>query len=231
MKWPWKSNQVSGATSNCDLLPQSVKDAAIRGNQAPIEEALKAGLSVDATDEHENTLLMLAAVNGHHDLVRQLIGWKADLGAKDSYGSRAIWEAMGNGHLSTGMLLLEIGDGLDDMPSNIIMTLTRRMDLAEQSGESAVAESLLNTAKFLLGKGANPDGTDPLDEGDAEDFEDGESFTPLIWCARHRLYAMAQLLISHGANPRAAVFGVNAYTHAANQGDDKMMSIIRAAGG
>ena len=63
-------------------LPLSVRDAVINGDLPQIQAALQSGLNIDAADENGNTLLMSAAMEGHDNIVKYLLGKGADIKKK-----------------------------------------------------------------------------------------------------------------------------------------------------
>ena len=60
------------------------------GDTAAIRPLLARGASVDTTDGEGNTLLMLAARDGHEELARLLIDYRAKLNARNAAGDTAL---------------------------------------------------------------------------------------------------------------------------------------------
>jgi ankyrin repeat protein len=216
-------------------LPESVRNAAINGDLEQVQAALQSGLNINAADENGNTLLMSVAMEGHDNIVTYLLSKGADIKKTDSSGGRAIVRAITSGHISTIKILLENGDSLKNMPINILGSIADTMDVDKNYGDYSQQSGYLETAEILLKNGADPDGTDPKDEeeyrefmeDDIEGLEDMGKRTPLIICARSGLHEMAELLIEYGANTKMIFCGMDVYEHAANRGDQKMMSIIK----
>ena len=83
-----------GAATYDDLI-----SGAKMGDTGTISDLVAKGASVDTTDIDGNTLLMLAARDGHTDLVRYLIGQRTKLNARNSAGDTALRLASFRGHL------------------------------------------------------------------------------------------------------------------------------------
>lgn len=81
---------VNGVIAAQPLPEQQIFADIERGDLKRVEEALKAGVSVDATDRFGQTLLMRAASAKSLSIVRSLIDRGADIRAKDRYGFTVI---------------------------------------------------------------------------------------------------------------------------------------------
>ena len=79
------------------------------GDVAEIRTLLGRGASADTTDIEGNTLLMLAARDGHGDLVQLLINHRAKLNARNAAGDTALALAALRGHLRVVQLLTDAG--------------------------------------------------------------------------------------------------------------------------
>lgn len=77
------------------------------GDITIVQTALRQSVSVQATDENENTALILAAQNGHLDITKLLLEQGADVHAQDKNGGTALMWAAYNGHVDTVALLLD----------------------------------------------------------------------------------------------------------------------------
>lgn len=70
---------------------------------------LRQGFDPNSADYDGRTGLMLAAVNGHGGVARQLLAAKADVGILDNFGTSALLEACHKGHDAMIDLLVEHG--------------------------------------------------------------------------------------------------------------------------
>lgn len=92
------------ADANLELLI----DAAIRGDLKSLRAALAQGIHPDAKDGEGDTALMLAAYNGHVDIVAALLEAKADLWIKDRDGKTATDLAVSKGNVEVVRLLEQV---------------------------------------------------------------------------------------------------------------------------
>jgi len=92
----------------------SFLNAAYAGQVDVVQTMLKAGENVDAQDPKFNsTALILAAQQGHVDIVRLLLDNHADINAMTKHGQTALSQAAYNGHMDVVKLLIEHGAKLD----------------------------------------------------------------------------------------------------------------------
>ena len=61
--------------------------AACQGDAAGVEELLRGGVDVDSIDLDGRTVLHIAACEGQGEVVRLLLDWKANINARDRWGS------------------------------------------------------------------------------------------------------------------------------------------------
>jgi len=80
--------------------------AALQQDWATVRRLLDAGASVDLADEHKLTPLMIAAMQGKIDMVREFIGRVMNLEAIDRNGWSALHYAIASGKTETVNLLL-----------------------------------------------------------------------------------------------------------------------------
>lgn len=73
-----------------------------------------AGTSVDIRDSNGNTLLMIAAQNGHEELCRMLVARGADVNACNARGNTPLHFAYGYGYVELGEYFRNECDGRDD---------------------------------------------------------------------------------------------------------------------
>ena len=85
------------------------KDAVRRGSIDELQRLLAAGADIDARDEHGQTALMRAAVNGHPHVVDWLVARGAGLDHTAKYGLSALMLAVVNGHVDVVRLLSRAG--------------------------------------------------------------------------------------------------------------------------
>ncbi|KAK0200138.1 ankyrin [Desarmillaria ectypa] len=83
--------------------------AARNGDASALVPAINAGLPPNLTNPEGNTLLMLAAYAGHHDLARELISLGADPNRLNDRGQSIVAGAVFKGHGDTVKVLVEAG--------------------------------------------------------------------------------------------------------------------------
>jgi uncharacterized protein len=88
------------------------KDAVRRGSIDELQHLLATGTDVDARDEHGQTALMLAAVDGHDHVVQWLVARGAVLDHTAKYGLSALMLAVVNGHVDAVRTLVRGGANL-----------------------------------------------------------------------------------------------------------------------
>jgi len=85
-------------------------NAASRGLTEAVEILLNAGANIEArTKIEEKTALLLAADEGHVNIVRVLIAWRSNVNARDNDGKTALIVAAARGHADIVQLLLQHG--------------------------------------------------------------------------------------------------------------------------
>lgn len=160
-----KKKDASGNQAN---LPGKVADkittqrllgASLEGDIAVAKKAVEQGVDIDIQDQSGRTPLMLAAYNGHSDMIRYLLEKGADLSESDNQGRTPLIFASSGPYPETVKLLLE-----NDADPN-------KTDKAE--GWSALmwaaAEGNEQVVRVLLEHGADPTLRDKDDET-ARDF-------------------------------------------------------------
>jgi uncharacterized protein len=101
------------------------------------------GTTVDATDRHGNTPLMLAARDGHLDAVRVLIERGANLNVTAKYGLSALMLAIVRGHAEVAQTLINAGADLGIRGRGAIgFEGKTALDLAEERGMVDLARLL-----------------------------------------------------------------------------------------
>jgi hypothetical protein len=134
-------------------------DAALNGNLAAVEQAIEAGMNINATDEEQRSALMLASFNGHAPVAKMLLKKGATLGARDSNGRTALMFAATGANLETVGLLIANGAQID------------AVDTAEKFTPLmfAAAEGQVEVVQVLLKHKADPNLRD-IDGDTAQDF-------------------------------------------------------------
>ncbi|KAF7084834.1 hypothetical protein CFC21_088362 [Triticum aestivum] len=79
--------------------------AACQGDAAGVEELLREGVDVDSIDFDGRTALHITACEGRGEVVRLLLGWKANINARDRWGSTPAADAKHYGHFEVYNLL------------------------------------------------------------------------------------------------------------------------------
>ncbi len=74
-----------------------------------IQQLIKAGANINATDKSGRTILILASENGHLDIIKKLINSGADVNATDEYGWTALVCSSYNGHREIVKELIKAG--------------------------------------------------------------------------------------------------------------------------
>ncbi|GFH13325.1 ANK_REP_REGION domain-containing protein [Haematococcus lacustris] len=74
-------------------------DAAKKGNLGALQTALSSGQDIESTDSKERTCLLIAASQGHTEIVKYLVDEReADVDAEDADGNTALHLAAAAGH-------------------------------------------------------------------------------------------------------------------------------------
>lgn len=123
------------------------------GDVAELQQMLLAGADVNARNEEEATLLMLASYAGNLAMVEALIEAGADVNAQDARGWSPITRAVYNAEHNRGFA--EVVQVLINAGANIEAPITygvRPLMLAAGYGETAVVEVLLQANAEVLAK-------------------------------------------------------------------------------
>ena len=110
--------------------------AARAGELEQVRELIESGLPVDAEDRYGATALLMAAGNGHVEVVEWLLGQGADPDHQESfYGGDALQTAVFSGHLDVAAVLLR--GGADNREAALHAALSRQnVELAQAAVES-----------------------------------------------------------------------------------------------
>ncbi|CAK0775327.1 formylglycine-generating enzyme [Azospirillaceae bacterium] len=114
--------------------------ASSKGDLVAVRRLLTAAsVDVNATDENNNTALLLASQNGYIEVVEALLAADADVEARDNYGKTALLLASQNGYIEVVEALLA-ADADVEARNNYGKTA---LLLASQNGYAEVVEALL----------------------------------------------------------------------------------------
>lgn len=91
------------------------------GNQENVELYIKSGINVNEKDKNHDTVLMLAAVNGHTEISQVLIKSGADVNAISTDGNTALLYASIKGYVKTVNALIKNGADIHH-PNNLGIT-------------------------------------------------------------------------------------------------------------
>lgn len=150
---------LQDAAQQADFNMDVILEAALSGNAAVIEAALKQGYRVDATDPELHTAMMMSAYNGHADVVKLLLDNGAEVDFRDGMNRTALMYASTGPFNETVTLLLEAGadPNLVDSEEHFSALMF------------AAAEGQAEVVKTLLKHGADPTLKD-VDGESAYDF-------------------------------------------------------------
>ncbi|MDC0744904.1 ankyrin repeat domain-containing protein [Polyangium mundeleinium] len=221
-------------------LDEELLDAASRGDEARVKDALARGANVDATRRYTTSVdrevlegtasaLMLAIMNGHDCVAELLIERGADPDAADELTGRTpLVEAAARGEISVVEALIDGGASLDARDA---MANQNAVTAAVMGGHAGIARQLveagapieprafeeatrrgrLELAAFFVERGLDPDKTEAL-EGAAT----AGRVDVITW------------LLAHGVDPRK--HGCEALLSAANAGKAEAVELLVAAG-
>ena len=123
---------------------------AVEGNSVSDAEALLArGANPNARGADGKTVLILAAAQGHEDMVGLLARHRAALDRSDKFGNTALYYAAAGNHSGVVEILIEAGAGKDKANRRGVTPLM-----------VAASEGGLATVQALLDAGADPAVTD-----------------------------------------------------------------------
>ncbi|PSN45791.1 hypothetical protein C0J52_10757 [Blattella germanica] len=170
------------------LIPQKIKDdtflrdivrtAARRGYINLIAFMIKCGLSVSFSFELQETMLNIAACNGHVDLIQFLISKHANIESRDLYGYTPFMKSAFRGNEEAAIKLLELGANCDTV---------------DKFGNSVIHYAAKGNLPHLLELILKPNCS--------IDMTNNEGVTPLMGAALEGNEQVAIVLLKHGANP------------------------------
>jgi ankyrin repeat protein len=134
-------------------------DAAFHGKAETVQQAIKAGVDVNATDEQQRTALMFAAFNDHTSVVKLLLEHGASVGHRDATGRTALMFAATGANAESVELLIEAGAEVNSADTGEGFTALMH----------AAAEGQIKVVQVLLKYNADPTIRD-ADGDTARDF-------------------------------------------------------------
>ena len=177
--------------------------AAKAGELPKVQAGLRAGMDPDTSDPQGNTLLIIAAREGHLDLAKLLLDQRAKVRERNAFGDSALMLAALHGHLELVRLLAAYGGevngpgwtplhycawgGYTEVCSLLVglgANVNARAPNLTTPLMMASREGRIDTARWLLQHGA-----DPQLKNDAD-------ATALDWALKYKQTEVAQLLKS-----------------------------------
>lgn len=179
---------------------------AVRTNDMAMARGLLArGMEVDTSDPGGNTLLIIAAREGHFDLTKFLLDSKARVRARNGYGESAIMLAALRGHLEVVKVLQAYG-------AEINHSGWTPLHYAAWGGHNDICA-------FLLEKGA------------AIDIRSANGSTPIMMAARQGNLETVKLLLARSADAKLSnEAGDTAVTWALKTGNAEVAELLQKAG-
>ena len=200
-------NRLSKAGANPNAAVWTGETALMKcartGNVEAVRALLARGADVNAAESRQgNTALMWAVAEKHPDVVRELIGHRAEVKARTKNGFTPLMFAAQQGDFDCVRMLLEAGADVNEATPDGDNALL----VASASGHEALS-------LFLLEHGANPNAAERNGItamhyaimnglGQAVDgISMARSHTPYLF--RPNMVELVKALLAHGANPNA----------------------------
>ncbi|XP_060596303.1 ankyrin repeat and SAM domain-containing protein 6-like, partial [Ruditapes philippinarum] len=189
---------------------QQLMTSCEQGDVDTAQAVLDEGLGVDTPDEDENTALMVAAGNGHDQVVRLLLMRGASVDKTNLYGWTPVMQAARHGHANIVSLLLQHPVDINATNSFGASALM----LAARGGH-------LQVAKLLVEAGIDINGSSQCE------------YTPLMTAAQQGHDAVLRLLLDRGSdvNYRTPSTGVTPLMLASLNGHMTTAQILIERGG
>ncbi|MBR5522517.1 MAG: ankyrin repeat domain-containing protein [Akkermansia sp.] len=214
--------------------------AAMYDRSTSARTLIAAGANADlTTTQYGTTALMMAAINGYHEVVAELIAGGANLNIRNKSGFTALMLAAQKGHADVVRLLVQAGAdaNIRDASQRTAMqhaaTDAIRQLLTQQPPTSAAAKQGATLHQAI--KDGTLDYEHPLlNAREKLNERDGSGLTPLMVAAMHNKAEAAHILLKVGSphvnfNDATANFGTTALMMAAMNGYSKVVSEIIAA--
>ncbi len=202
-----------GAGSEAELA-RALIDAVVAGDVAAATKSLLAGADPDSRIDGHAPVLFVAAQEGHLEVVRTLLKYKASVDLALSSGATPLGIAAQNGHAGIVRELLEHGAQVDPLSgegvsplllaaqydqveaAELLLAAGAKVDIRREGGQTALGMASLKgftrMVALLLEHGANV----------SNQSDDGT--TPLHQSAREGHLAICRLLADNGAKVDAA---------------------------
>ena len=123
------------------ITKQRYLQAALNGNFNTVKQAIDNDMDINATNQNENSALMLAAYNGHKKIVDFLLQKGADVNRKDANQRTALIYAASGNNAKTVQSLIDAGADLNHTDKAEQFTA---LMFAASEGQTEVVEVLLN---------------------------------------------------------------------------------------
>jgi ankyrin repeat protein len=217
--------QKGREAADVPLAGVSIHEAAQAGDIEKVKALLVQGIDVNGKDSRGLTLLHVASLSGHEELVRFLINRGADVSAKADGGQKAtpLHMAAAMGHKGVVEILLARGADINvqrhgQAPLSLAV-VTGNKDMVEflLSNQAEVTASVLGTAKKSGRKElldtllANKDSADIL----------------LLKAAEEGNQEFVRSALDHGADINVKdSFGLTPLHHAAANGNEEMVGVL-----
>uniref|UniRef100_A0A663FKD5 Uncharacterized protein n=1 Tax=Aquila chrysaetos chrysaetos TaxID=223781 RepID=A0A663FKD5_AQUCH len=174
-----KETQLSRAAKpRKDHADVGIFDAVAKGYLSELERTLKYN-DINALNSSSETLLHVAAANGHLTIMEYLISKGAKIDVKDKKGRTPLHGAAEKGHAESAEVLIEKGADF-----SIKTPFVTPLHIASQRGNTDVAQQLLYHKANV-------------------NVKDKESKTPLHFAAERGDKAMVEMLLNANADPNA----------------------------
>jgi ankyrin repeat protein len=229
------------------------------GNSADVLKTLRSGFDINARDADGLTLLMLAASNGHADLVARLIEQGADVAATcaEQNDFDAMMMACAAGHAEVARLLLEQGVDVNKRYApgssrgrvgnqtalsfaanrghldvcRLLVSRGANMEIVADSGYTALMWALMSSSSEATAELLLDSGANPDPNSRPIDAYAGALSTPLTMAARNGLARIVLRLINAGVNLDGIdASGWTALKHASQAGHDEIVKALIKAG-
>jgi ankyrin repeat protein len=182
------------------------------------------GADINAKDEDGHTALIVAAKNGHTEIVNLLLNRGADINAKDKDGETALIKAAFNGHTEIVTTLIELGADIPEDITYIIRTMKKaswwtdshtavinnRLDdiqnVEDQSSpitplDLAIMIGNLNAIEYITERGSISTSSPTLfNSSNGTNFDINYCLNKAI---KHKRNEIAMFLLEKGADPNA----------------------------
>jgi formylglycine-generating enzyme required for sulfatase activity len=188
---------------------QGLREAAIKGDSAAVQQFLQKGASVDDANDQGDTPLMLACVKGNTDVVKILLAAGAKVNAADAANAGAytpLLIASRNEHWDIVKILLAAGANVNAVAG----TGDTPLEFASYWGNA-------ETVSLLLKAGANVNAAAK------------NGLTPLLVASTKGHAEVVKRLLAAGANIDAAMDGITAIEAASRNGHSDVVQMLSAA--